>query len=137
MASDVFISYSRKNPTFARKLIDRLTLKGKDAWVDWEGIPLTSPNWWNEIKQGIEQADSFVFIVRPDSMASVVCNMELEYAYSLNKRIVPIIYEEVNSSESFASIADFTPDEAIEERLAGTDILLIARDNWQNLSHIN
>jgi len=137
MASDVFISYSRKNSEFARKLIDRLTLKGKDAWVDWEGIPLTSPNWWNEIKQGIEQADSFLFIVSPASMASVVCNMELDYAYALNKRVIPLIYEDVESRDSFASIADFKPDEAMTERLGGKDPLLIARDNWNQLSHIN
>jgi hypothetical protein len=42
--SDVFISYSRKNSAFARRLIDKLNLTGKDAWVDWEGIPLTAPN---------------------------------------------------------------------------------------------
>ncbi len=139
MASDVFISYSRKNSEFARKLIDRLTLKGKDAWVDWEGIPLTSPNWWNEIKQGIEQADSFLFIVSPASMAYVVCNMELDYAYAyaLNKRVIPLIYEDVESRDSFASIADFKPDEAMTERLGGKDPLLIARDNWNQLSHIN
>ncbi len=63
--SDVFISYSRKNNKFARRLIDNLILHGKDAWVDWEGIPLTSPNWWMEIKTGIEAADSFVFIMSP------------------------------------------------------------------------
>ncbi len=137
MASDVFISYSRKNSEFARKLIDRLTLKGKDAWVDWEGIPLTSPNWWNEIKQGIEQADSFLFIVSPASMASVVCNMELDYAYALNKRVIPLIYQEVESRDTFASIADYTPDEAMNERLGGKDPFAIAHENWNKLSHIN
>ena len=85
--SDVFISYSRHNSDFARRLIDKLILRGKDAWVDWEGIPLTSPNWWMEIKAGVEAADSFVFIMSPDSMASVVCNMELDYALELHKRI--------------------------------------------------
>ena len=135
--SDVFISYSRKNSDFARRLIDRLILQGQDAWVDWEGIPLTSPNWWTEIKTGIEAADSFVFIMSPDSMASVVCNMELDYAIELHKRIIPVVYQDVISHDAFASIADFEPDEAMEERLAGKDPLIIARDNWQRLSHIN
>jgi formylglycine-generating enzyme required for sulfatase activity len=135
--SDVFISYSRKNTPFARRLLDKLILVGKDAWVDWEGIPLTSPNWWSEIKTGIEGADNFVLILSPDSMASVVCNMELDYAIDLNKRIVPVIYRDVETRDAFASIADFTPDEAMEERLAGKDPLIIARDNWQRLSHIN
>jgi len=135
--SDVFISYSRKNSPFARRLIDQLTHANKDAWVDWEGIPLTSPNWWAEIKAGIEGADSFVFIISPDAMASVVCNMELDYAIELKKRIIPVVYAEVVSRDAFASIADFEPDKAMEERLAGKDPLKIARDNWQRLSHIN
>jgi tetratricopeptide (TPR) repeat protein len=135
--SDVFISYSRKNSAFARCLIDRLILFGKDAWVDWEGIPLTAPNWWAEIKAGIEGADSFVFILSPDSMASVVCNMELDYAIELRKRIVPLVYQDVETRDAFASIADFQPDEAMQERLAGKDPLIISRDNWQRLSHIN
>jgi tetratricopeptide (TPR) repeat protein len=135
--SDVFISYSRKNSTFARRLIDCLSLANKDAWVDWEGIPLTAPNWWSEIKAGIEGADSFVFILSPDSMASVVCNMELDYAIELHKRIVPVVYMDVVTRDAFASLADFTPDAAMEERLNGKDVLTIARDNWQRLSHIN
>lgn len=135
--TDVFISYSRRNTDFARRLIDRLILKGKDAWVDWEGIPLTSPNWWAEIKAGIETADSFVFIMSPDSMASVVCNMELDYAMELGKRILPVIYVQPSSEDAFASIADFEPDEAMQERLEGKDPLEIARENWTQLSHIN
>jgi tetratricopeptide (TPR) repeat protein len=135
--SDVFISYSRKNSAFARRLIDKLYLSGKDAWVDWEGIPLTAPNWWAEIKAGIEGADSFVFIISLDSMASVVCNLELDYALDLKKRIIPVMYEEVVSRDAFASIADYQPDTAMQERLSGGDPLQIARDNWQRLSHIN
>ena len=135
--SDVFISYSRKNNDFARRLIDRLALKGKDTWVDWEGIPLTAPNWWAEIKAGIENADSFVFIMSPDSMASVVCNMELDYAIELSKRIIPVVYQDIESGEAFASIADYEPDTAMEQRLGGKDLLFVARDNWQHLNHIN
>lgn len=135
--ADVFISYSRKDSEFARKLIDQLNLKGKGTWVDWEGIPLTSPNWWLEIKTGIEASDSFLFIMSPNSMASVVCNMELDYALELGKRIIPVVYVDVVSRDAFASIADFQPDEAMQQRLKGKDPLNIARDNWQNISHIN
>ncbi|MBZ0279545.1 MAG: TIR domain-containing protein [Anaerolineae bacterium] len=135
--SDVFISYSRKNSPFARRLIDKLVLTGKDAWVDWEGIPLTSPNWWAEIKAGIEGAHNFVFIMSPDSMSSVVCNMELDYAIELGKRIVPVVYQDTKIHETFASIEDYTPDKAMEERLTGKDPLMIAKDNWQRLNHIN
>ncbi|MEO1289385.1 MAG: TIR domain-containing protein, partial [Chloroflexota bacterium] len=135
--SDVFISYSRKNSDFARKLIDRLTLANKDSWVDWEGIPLSAPNWWAEIKAGIESADNFIFIMTPDSMASIVCNMELDYAFELGKRVIPIVHETVAQQEAFATIADYQPDESMTDRLSGKQPLDIANHNWQELSHIN
>ncbi|MDX2138529.1 MAG: toll/interleukin-1 receptor domain-containing protein, partial [Chloroflexota bacterium] len=135
--SDIFISYSRKNSAFARRLIASLTLVNKDTWVDWEGIPLTAPNWWSEIKAGIEGADSFAFIISPASMASVVCNMELNYALELGKRIIPVVYEDVVSRDAFASIADYKPEKAMLDRLAGKNPLEIAQDNWHRLRHIN
>jgi|GEM_PF-3702800 len=135
--SDVFISYSRKNEDFAKKLIDKLTQSGKDSWVDWEGIPLTAPSWWEEIKTGIDGGDSFVFIMSPQSMASIVCNMELDYAIEQGKRIIPVVYKDVDNDNMFASIADYKPDEAMEERLGNKEPLTIARENWKRLSHIN
>ena len=38
--TDVFISYSRKDGDFARRLTNALTASGRDVWVDWEDIPL-------------------------------------------------------------------------------------------------
>ena len=135
--SDVFISYSRKNKDFARKITDELRLSGKDSWVDWEGIPLSSPNWWHEITAGIDLADNFVFIMSPDSMMSVVCNMELDYALDLNKRVILVVHEDVDTDVALASLEDFTPDEAMKERLAGDTVMQKAQDNLHRISHIN
>ncbi|MEO1164783.1 MAG: TIR domain-containing protein [Chloroflexota bacterium] len=135
--TDVFISYSRQNSDFARQLTDGLRQSGKESWVDWEGIPLSSPNWWHEIQIGIEQADNFVFIMSPDSMASVVCNLELDYALDLKKRVVIVVHEDVQQSDAFGSIAEYMPDDAMQQRLGNTDPLVLARENWQRISHIN
>ncbi len=135
--SDVFVSYSRENKVFARRLIDRLVQENKESWVDWIGIPKTAPNWWTEIKTGIENADSFVFIMSPASMASVVCNLEVDYAIELGKRIIPIVYQEIETKEAFASIADYQPDKSMQERLEGQKPIVIATDNWERLGHIN
>ena len=135
--SDVFVSYSRENKVFARRLTDRLVQENKESWVDWIGIPKTAPNWWTEIKTGIENADSFVFIMSPASMASVVCNLEVDYAIELGKRIIPIVYQEIETKEAFASIADYQPDKSMQERLEGQKPIVIATDNWERLSHIN
>ncbi len=91
--SSVFISYSRRNKTFAEKLNDSLDNSGVDAWVDWEGIPLSS-DWMEEITRAIEGADAFLFIITPDSLASEVCAQELELGLQYNKKLIPILHIE-------------------------------------------
>lgn len=52
-AAKVFISYSRKDITFVRRLFEILKTHELAAWVDWEGIP-PSAEWWGEIQAAIE-----------------------------------------------------------------------------------
>ena len=76
-----------------RKLNDSLDSSGGDAWVDWEGIPLSS-DWMEEITRAIEGGDAFLFVISPDSLASKVCMEELELGLKYNKKLVPILYRE-------------------------------------------
>ncbi len=92
--ADVFISYSRKDAEFVRRLHQALADQGRDIWIDWEDIPLTA-DWWREICAGIEAADTFMFVISPDSVRSEVCRREIEHAVSNNKRLVPVNYREV------------------------------------------
>ncbi|MCB9458333.1 MAG: tetratricopeptide repeat protein [Anaerolineaceae bacterium] len=92
--ADVFISYSRKDSAFARKLERALYDTGQESWVDWSSIPY-SEDWWQEICAGIDGADNFLFVMSPDSLMSMVCNKELAYAREQNKRIIPILHREV------------------------------------------
>jgi hypothetical protein len=96
--NEVFISYSRRDEPFVRKLDAALKKEGRDSWVDWDDIPL-SADWWAEIQEGIEAADSFVFVISPDSAESEVCGKEVAYALKHNKRIVPIVYRDVPAKE--------------------------------------
>jgi WD40 repeat protein len=92
---DVFISYSRRNGEFVHKLHDALVERGKDVWVDWEDIP-PAAEWPKEIDEGIEASDNFLFVISPDSIVSRVCMKELTHAVSQQKRLVPLLYEEVD-----------------------------------------
>lgn len=92
-SGSVFISYSRKDKEFVRKLNDSLDSRGVAAWVDWEGIPLSS-DWMDEITRAIEGSDSFMFVISPDSLASKICREELELGLKYNKKLVPILYRE-------------------------------------------
>ncbi len=102
--TDVFISYSRKDSDFVRMLHDQLAAQGRRAWVDWEKIPLTA-DWWAEIQKGIDNADTFVFVISPDSVTSPVCNREVQHAVAQHKRLVPIVRREVMPTEMHQALA--------------------------------
>jgi len=91
--SDVFISYSRKNSEFVRILHEALEKSNRETWVDWEGIA-KGTEWWKEIEAGIEGANTFVFVISPDSVASEVCQKEINHAKNYNKQILPIVYRD-------------------------------------------
>lgn len=92
--SDVFISYSRKDKAFVQRLHERLREHGQEVWIDWEDIPPTA-DWWNEIQAGIDGANTFVFVISPDSVTSEVCYRELDHAIRTGKRFVPLLFREV------------------------------------------
>ena len=96
--SDVFISYSGPDIDFVRHLFDQLTAHDREPWADWQDIPPTA-DWLAEIYGGIEAADSFLFIISPDSVASEICTLEIEHAVKHNKRLVPVVWKEVEDNQ--------------------------------------
>ena len=93
--SDVFISYSRRDIDFVRHLFDQLTARNREPWADWQDIPPTA-DWLAEIYRGIEAADSFLFVISPDSVASEICILEIEHAVKHNKRLVPVVWKDAD-----------------------------------------
>jgi WD40 repeat protein len=96
--TDAFISYSRKDKEFVSVLYAAFERSRKNIWVDWNNIPLTS-DWWAEIEKGIEAADTFVFVISPDSIASEVCAKEILHAVRHNKRLFPIVRRDATNFE--------------------------------------
>lgn len=124
--SDVFISYSRKNKDFMSRLHEALTQAEREVWVDWEDIP-SGVDFLSEIYDGIEKAHTFVFIVSQHSLTSEICNYEVRHATEHNKRIVPIILEEIKGE--------------VRNRVAGgwldQEWETVARENWKHLQALN
>jgi WD40 repeat protein len=120
--AEVFISYSRKDKDFVRRLGDALAEHKREAWVDWKDIPLTA-EWQQEIFRNIESAGSFLFVISPDSVASANCHREIDHAAANNKRMVPILYRSVPDGlvpdvlGKFQRI-DFVDDGQFESHLA-------------------
>ncbi len=92
--TDLFISYSRRDLDFVMRLHDELKKNNRDIWIDLEDIPPTA-EWLEEIYDGIEGANTFVFVISPDSVVSNVCKLEIEHAIKNGKRLVPILHRDV------------------------------------------
>ena len=93
---EVFISYSRANSDFARKINEALQIQGKTTWFDQESIA-SGANFQQEIYRGIENSHNFLFIISPDSVNSKYCADEVEYAQKMHKRLITILYEKTPS----------------------------------------
>ncbi len=138
--SDVFISYSRLDGDFVRRLVSRLEAEFSEergVWIDWEDIP-RSVEWWSEIKAGIDGADSFVLVMSPASIASPICQMEIAHAIEGGKRIIPVFYQDPQKDASFERMMQRIAEDAFVRGLMGErDPLALAQANWQRLAAIN
>lgn len=103
-SSDVFVSYAREDQEFVRVLVRKLSAQGRETWIDWQGLPPTV-DWMQEIHRAIEGANTFVFVISPDSLSSKVCQAEFEYAANLDKRIVPVVHRDPPSGMVTPEIA--------------------------------
>lgn len=102
--ANVFISYSRRNKAFVQQLHSALSTTRREVWVDWDSIPVAG-DWWQEIQLGIELADTFLFVISPDSVASKVCGQEIEEAVKHHKRLVPVVFEDVPPDQVHPELA--------------------------------
>src|SRR5215469_12596782 len=102
----IFISYSRKDGQFVDLLAQSLQESRFTIFRDVEEI-LPTEDWRARLQSGIGRADTIVFVLTPESAASEVCAWESNYAKQLNKRIVPIVANE---------LGEIKPPEAIRER---------------------
>ena len=92
--ADVFLSYSRRDGGFVHRLASALQARGKQVWVDVDGIR-DAEVFLEALRRAIESSDAFAFVISPDAVKSPFCVEEVEHATSLNKRIVPIALRSV------------------------------------------
>src|ERR1700722_10529357 len=121
----VFISYSRKDMTFADRLEAGLRARGFEPLIDREEI-YAFEEWWKRIEALITRADTVVFLLSPDSVSSDVALNEVAFAASLNKRFAPVVCRRVDDKAvpealaklNFVFFDDETRFEASADRLA-------------------
>ena len=120
----VFLSYSRKDGDFTRRLAEALEARGYTPDYDRSladpaniatGIA-AEDEWWQRLQDMIAAAEIMVFIVSPDSAASKVCDEEIAYARGIGKRLVPILWRAIDFAKAPPRLSalnmkiDFTGD---------------------------
>ena len=93
LGTDVFISYSRKDSDFVRKLNIALQNAGKTTWFDQESIA-AGMKFEEELYRGINAADNFLFIISPNAVESSYCKTEINYAQKQGKRLLTLLSTE-------------------------------------------
>ena len=100
----IFVSYSRKDKAFANSLNAALKARGFEPLIDHGEVYVLhdSPTGrnevclfhdsWQRIQELIIQADTIIFVLSPDAVTSNICAREIDFASSLQKRFVPVVY---------------------------------------------
>jgi WD40 repeat protein len=129
----VFLSYARKDIAFVDRLDAALTERGIDTLIDRTDI-YAFEEWWPRIQALIARADTIVFVLSPDAVRTEsVCQKEVAYAQSLNKRFAPVVCRRVDDGAvpeelrrlNWVFFEDGAQFEASVDKLAdalGTDI---------------
>ncbi len=90
----LFISYSRRNLTFAERLARDLSDAGFDVWIDFRKIK-GGQQWRDAIFKGIDQAEVVIVCLSIPAVESEWVRREILMARSQDKLIVPVRVEAV------------------------------------------
>jgi hypothetical protein len=116
--TQLFISYSRKDTAFVRRLAGDLEKAGYSVWWDISDLR-GGDDWVRLIPEAIQTSDFFIVVLSPNSTASEWVRKEYTQAISLHKKIIPIMLERtpVPFALNTINFLDFTSDEAYPENV--------------------
>jgi hypothetical protein len=87
----IFISYSRKDTDFVRKLAGDLETAGYDVWWDISDLK-GGDDWVRTIPDAIASSQYVIVVLTPNSIESEWVRKEYTQALSLRKKIIPIMF---------------------------------------------
>src|SRR5262245_41792959 len=94
----IFISYSRTDVAFADRIEAALEDRGFEPLIDRRDIAKLE-DWWKRIEQLIIRSDTVIFVISPDAVKSTsVCQREVVFAQTLNKRLAPILWRATDTA---------------------------------------
>jgi TolB protein len=89
-ASHFFMSYSREDVNYQKKVLNELRQHGINIWVDTENLIPGSPAWEREIERAIRSAPGIIVLLSPDANNSEWVRREISFAEQNEKRIFPV-----------------------------------------------
>ncbi len=98
LMTQVFLAAAESDRDIKEKIGKTLMREGFTIWTNQTDIK-TGVAFSEEINQGIEGADNFIYLISPDALQSKYCQQELERAFSQNKRIIPLLIEATDTSQ--------------------------------------
>jgi hypothetical protein len=88
----VFISYAHKDRNFVDRLASDLRRRRVKVWFD-ERLQ-SGEAWRRQLAIAIENTNAFVLVMSPASVASQTVVWEIDTAQALNKKIIPLMYQD-------------------------------------------
>jgi len=137
----VFICYSRTDKQFALQLVEDLSDYDLHVWLDTRSIA-SGTNWDIEVQKGLNESDTMLVLLSPDSAASQNVADEWSYFIDHDKPILPLVIApgEVPFRLSRRQRVDFT----LEYKLGFQQLLmalgspaLLDPDSTQKIRPIN
>lgn len=94
----IFLSYSRADRAYAERIAKELRNRSYQVSRDLDDIYPTE-EWRGRLADLIVNADVIVFLLSPKSASSPECRWEVDLAQKLNKKIAPIVVEDVSGAQ--------------------------------------
>jgi hypothetical protein len=91
MAERVFISYSRKDLAFVKRLAADLEARGLAVWLD-KGDITPGAEWKAALENAVATCAAFILVLSPDSVKSPYVQQELALAVAGKRPIFPVFY---------------------------------------------
>jgi hypothetical protein len=94
----IFISYSSHDSAYADTYYEALNERGHEVWMDRAELK-GGQEWVRIIQDKIRWADSMVVLWSSSALASTWVEMEMTYAHTLRKKIIPVRIDDTSPQE--------------------------------------
>src|SRR5690606_10010925 len=88
----LFISYSRSDAGFVRRMVDYLKDRHIDYWLDVDRIQ-AGEDWSDAVWAALQQCELMLLVLSPASMASKEVANEWKYYHNTGKPIIPVLVD--------------------------------------------